>query len=109
VFFKTSVKLSFISVTARAGSTVKLKCAGHGCPKQKTETKKVPKGKRSVRFTKFPNALRKGATLRVYITRKGVIGKYTRFRIRVNKAPARLDACLPASGSTRPRKCPLPK
>jgi hypothetical protein len=69
----------------------------------------VPKGKRSVRFTKFPNALRKGATLRVYITRKGVIGKYTRFRIRVNKAPARLDACLPASGSTRPRKCPLPK
>jgi hypothetical protein len=109
VFFKTSVKLSFISVTARAGSTVKIKCAGHGCPKHKTETKTVPKGKRSVRFTKFPNALRKGATLRVYITRKGVIGKYTRFRIRVNKAPARLDACLPASGSTRPRKCPLPK
>ena len=82
---------------------------GPGCPKHKTETKKVPKGKSSVRFTKFPTALHKGAELRVFISRKGVIGKYTRFRIRANKAPARYDACLPANGSTRPRSCPLPK
>jgi len=49
--------------------------------------------------------LRAGTVLEVFVTQKGMIGKYTRFKIRRLKAPLRTDSCT-APGRTRVRRCP---
>jgi hypothetical protein len=49
--------------------------------------------------------LRAGATLRVLVSSPGSVGKYTRFRIRRGRVPARRDRCLPPGG-TIPIRCP---
>jgi hypothetical protein len=49
--------------------------------------------------------LRSRAILRVFVTRSDVIGKYTRFRIRRGKPPARQDSCL-IPGNPKPVSCP---
>jgi hypothetical protein len=48
--------------------------------------------------------LRAGVRLEVFVTKRGMIGKYTRFRIRRGKAPARLDRCL-VPGVKKPVRC----
>ena len=37
--------------------------------------------------------MRAGTRLRIFVTRPGTVGKYTRFTIRARSAPARVDAC----------------
>jgi hypothetical protein len=49
--------------------------------------------------------LRTGTRLEVFVRKAAMIGKYTRFRIRSGKAPARLDRCLLSTGR-RPIRCP---
>jgi hypothetical protein len=48
--------------------------------------------------------LRPGAVVQVFVTQRGAIGKYTRFRIRAGKPPSRVDRCLPPGGK-RPVRC----
>ena len=43
--------------------------------------------------------------LEIRVSKGGEIGKYTRFTIRRNKPPARVDAVLSPAGS-RPIACP---
>ena len=40
------------------------------------------------------------------MTKKGYIGKYTRIKIRSNRTPARVDACI-QPGKTKPRSAEL--
>ena len=49
--------------------------------------------------------LRAGTVLEVFVTRRAMIGKYTRFTIRRMKAPLRVDRCT-APGVARVRRCP---
>ena len=42
--------------------------------------------------------------LEVFVTKPGMIGKYTRFKIRKAKAPTRTDRCL-MPGSNKPVRC----
>ena len=49
--------------------------------------------------------LRPGTTLMLFVTRADSVGKYTRFKIRRSKSPARRDMCL-VPGSGRPLSCP---
>jgi hypothetical protein len=42
--------------------------------------------------------------IEVYVTKPGMIGKFTRFTIRKGKAPSRIDRCL-MPGSTKPVRC----
>jgi hypothetical protein len=41
----------------------------------------------------------------VTVTRRGFIGKFSRFRFRVGKVPRRQDRCL-AFGARKPKRCP---
>lgn len=50
--------------------------------------------------------LRPGAVVRISITKRGAIGKYTRLRIRKGRPPSRIDRCL-LPGGTRPVRCPV--
>jgi hypothetical protein len=57
-----------------------------------------------VRFKKIERLLPAGTVIRVLVTKKGVIGKYTQFRIRRGRAPQREDKCL-MPGSSRAASC----
>jgi len=52
-----------------------------------------------VRFRSFEKRLRSGTVLRIYVTRAGSVGKYTRFTIRSRHAPTRADACARQVGA----------
>jgi len=46
-----------------------------------------------VRLRRFERRMRSGTILRIFVTKPGFVGKYTRFRIRSAGTPARRDAC----------------
>ena len=46
-----------------------------------------------------------GVRVRVYVTKRGAVGKYTRFRFRAGNAPVRTDRCV-MPGSWAPAECP---
>ncbi len=106
-----SIKISLFTVLAPTGATVTVNCHGHGCPSapQSIIARAGRNHRRAatvlISFTRFERSLRAGAVLEIRVTRKGQIGKYTRFTIRRGKLPARLDTCLSPSGVT-PMSCP---
>jgi hypothetical protein len=104
VILRGSARLSLLSVRAPTGATVKVICHGGGCPKKKSLVLRVASGKRSVRVRSLERRLRRGAIIEVFITAPGRIGKYTRFTIRANAAPARSDLCL-QPGKAKPVAC----
>ncbi len=59
---------------------------------------------RTTRVRQFERRLRAGTELRIYVTKPGFVGKYTRFRFRSNRAPMRVDSCALFAG--RQRACP---
>jgi PKD repeat protein len=98
------VRLDVLSVAAPARATVTVSCAGRGCP-AKQLTQRVGGHRRTVRFARLERRLRAGTVLRVAVTKPGTIGKYTRFILRRDAAPARRDLCL-RDGARRPSACP---
>ena len=104
VILRGSARLSLLSVRAPTGARVKVICHGGGCPKRKSLVLRVASGKRSVRVRSLERRLRRGAVIEVFITAPGRIGKYTRFTIRSNAAPARSDLCL-QPGKAKPVAC----
>ena len=104
VILRGSARLSLLSVRAPTGARVKVSCHGGGCPKKKSLVLRVASGKRSVRVRSLERRLRRGAVIEVFITAPGRIGKYTRFTIRPNAAPARSDLCL-QPGKAKPVAC----
>jgi hypothetical protein len=95
-------RVSLLGVRGPAGMSVRVRCHGRDCPWRR---RSVDADDGSVRFRRLQRRLRAGTVLEVLATRPGQIGKYTRFRIRRGRAPARVDACL-APGATRPSACP---
>jgi hypothetical protein len=104
VIFSGSARISLLSVKAPSGARVKVICHGGGCPKKKSLVLRVASGKSSVRVRRLERRLRKGAVIEVFVTAPGRIGKYTRFTIRSNAAPARRDLCL-RPGNSKPVAC----
>jgi PKD repeat protein len=100
-----SARLTLLSVKAPKGARVKVICHGGGCPKKKSVVLRVASGKSPVRVRSLERRLRKGAVVEVFVTAPGRIGKYTRFTIRANAAPARRDLCL-RPGKSKPVACP---
>ncbi len=108
------VVLRLLSVQAPVGTTVQVRCRGRGCP-FKSQTRNVSarksasgvtQGTRVLKIKRFRRALlRTGAIVRVLVSRPDAIGKYTRFRIRSGRLPARVDRCLMPDGRT-PIRCP---
>jgi len=88
---------------APPGALVRVRCVGKvkGCPK--VMRRKRSKGKR-LRFKTFERSIYPGAKLQVFVLAKGRIGKYTGFKIRAGKPPARIDLCV-MPGRSKPRSC----
>ena len=111
---RRGARIRRMSVDAPPGTTVKVRCRGRGCPfksARRTVSMRVRAGSLlpATRLTRMRRlegrTLRTGAILRVFVTRSDVIGKYTRFRIRRSKSPARRDLCM-VPGTTKPAPCP---
>ena len=106
---KRGTRVRLLRVSAPAGTQVSVRCTGRSCPfNQRVRT--IPTGARSlaavsVRVRRLERLLRPGVRVRVYVTKRGSFGKYTRFRFRAGKAPARTDSCL-SPGSLAPAECP---
>jgi hypothetical protein len=99
---KRGVRVSLLSVKAPAGSTVSIYCTGPGCPSKRVV---ITAGRAVVRARRFEKRLRSGTILKIYVTKPGYIGKYTRFRLLKNRLPLRADRCVTKPG-TKPRPCP---
>ena len=111
---RRGARIRRLNVTAPPGSSVKVRCNGRGCPfktNSHTVSMRASAGALlpATRLTRVRrlerHTLRAGAILRVFVTRSDVIGKYTRFRIRKGKPPARQDLCL-IPGGVAPVGCP---
>jgi hypothetical protein len=95
-------RIDLLTVRAPRGSRVSVRCHRGGCPRGREV--RTSRG-RTIRFRRFERRLRPGALVRVFVTKPGRIGKYTRFTVRRRKSPLRRDACtLP--GVERLARCP---
>jgi len=109
------IKLRLLTVNAPVSATLTITCRGKGCPfrsyrrtldSKQQGSSKEPDLTRSIRIKHFRRELlRAGAKVQVFITKDDAIGKYTRFKVRRNRGPARLDRCLVPRTKT-PVACP---
>ena len=99
-YLSNGARIKLLAVDAPRGAKVSIRCRGRGCP-----FGKQVKSARLVRVKRLERLLRAGAVVKVYVTQRDRIGKYTRIKIRAGKAPARIDMCLPP-GAWRPIRCP---
>jgi hypothetical protein len=102
-------RVRLLRVSAPAGARVSVRRNGRSCPFRK-QVRRMTTGARSpstlsIRVRRLERLLLPGVRVRVYVTKGGAIGKYTRFRFRARKAPARADSCL-MPGSWAPVECP---
>jgi hypothetical protein len=106
--YRTSVKVTVLSVRAPVGARVAIVCRGSSCPLRRSARLVAAKGRRTVQtvtFARLRNArLRAGTVLEVRVTRAGRIGKFVRFTFVRGRAPERSDRCL-APGSSAPTAC----
>lgn len=96
------IRVSLLSVRAPAGSKVTVYCSGVGCPARRVA---INAGRKLVRVRRFEKRLRGGTILKIYVTKPGFVGKYTRFRFLRNRAPLRVDRCATKPG-IKPKLCP---
>jgi hypothetical protein len=111
---RRGARIRRLTVNAPPGTGVKVRCAGRGCPFKRVVRKvssRVKAGRalppsRLLRVRRLEGSLlRPGSTLRLFVTRPGAVGKYTRFKILKAKPPTRTDKCL-VPGSGAPIACP---
>jgi hypothetical protein len=99
-------KLKLITVQAPAGARITVTCKGRGCPgKESRVVSSRRRGVVLVEFQRFERVLAAGAVLEIRVSKRGQIGKYTRFQIRKSGLPERSDSCLSSTG-TKPMPCP---
>jgi hypothetical protein len=95
-------------VKAPVGARVRVACLGRGCPftsfVEKADVQ--ARASRLIRIRRFArHLLRPGTMIEIRVTKRGRIGKLTRFVIRKGRPPRRVDRCL-APGSKRAVRCP---
>ena len=99
---RRGVHLRRIAVRAPPGATVRVACRGRTCPYRASRARMrsdlVVVRRMRGRF------LRAGTVIELRVTAAGRIGKYTRFRIRRGRKPARVDLCL-VPGERKPARC----
>jgi len=91
---------------APAGSTIRVSCAGGGCP-FKTRTRAVAQHVPKLNLLALLKRakLRPRARLEVQVTKPGTIGRSRVFTIRTSRRPRETDRCLPP-GEEKPVACP---
>jgi hypothetical protein len=103
-------RVRLLRVRAPVRTTITIRCSGRSCPFRK-QVRAVPRGARpraaaTVRVRRLERLLRPGVRVRVYVTKRGEVGKYTKFRFRAGNAPVRTDSCV-LPGSWAPAECPV--
>ena len=106
---RSGTRVRLLRVSAPLGSTISVRCQGRGCPFRK-QVRRTPPGLRSqtsvaLRVRRLERLLLPGVRVRIFVTKAGAIGKYTKFRFRGGKAPVRTDRCL-LPGVWTPAQCP---
>ncbi len=96
--------LRLLSVSARRGVRIAVRCAGRSCDRRRLVTR-ARGAKRPKRLRAFQRSYRAGTRIVIRVTSTRRIGKYTRIRIRKGRKPARVDRCL-MPRSPVPRRCP---
>ena len=99
---RRGMRVTLFRVTAPRGSTVMVRCRGRGCIERRMT---LNVGGSSLRLVSLERGYRAGAIIELAITQGDLIGKFTRFRARAGRAPARLDGCA-RPGSIRRVTCP---
>jgi hypothetical protein len=99
-FSGNKTTFTIVSVRAPRRARIEMRCRGRGCPYRRRALTT-----RLVGFKALQRTFRAGAVIEVRITSPGVIGKYTRIKVRRNRSPARIDRCL-FPGDALPRRCP---
>jgi hypothetical protein len=107
---KRGTRVRLLRVSAPVGTKISVRCTGRSCPFKK-QVRAVPTSARSlstvrVRVRRLERLLLPGVRVRVYVTQRGAVGKYTRFRFRAAHPPARTDSCV-MPGSWAPTDCPV--
>ncbi len=109
VAFSGGIELKLLKVQqAPAGALVTVRCRGHGCPRRALVRRTTVAGLHGVApivFRSFERYLHAGAAIEVLVSKAGLIGKYTRLRVRRGRLPERVDQCL-AAGGVLPLQCP---
>jgi hypothetical protein len=106
---KRGTRVRVMRVSAPVGAQIAVRCTGRSCPFDK-QVRTIATGANSltavsVRVRRLERLLLPGVRVRVYVTKPGAVGKYTKFRFRAGKAPARTDSCV-LPGSWAPAECP---
>jgi len=99
---RRGTRVSGLFVKAPKGSVVTVRCRGKSCPRRAQRRKA---GVRRLRFRKFQGPMRARTKIAVKVARRGLIAKYTVFRIRRRLAPVRRDLCV-RPGKRRAERCP---
>jgi PKD repeat protein len=97
---RTDIEL--LTVRAPKGSRALVRCRRKGCPIRRI--KRVVR-RSPIRVKAAERVMRAGAVLEVLVSRGDRIGKFTRFKFRRNRRPARADGCL-WPRTTRMAPCP---
>jgi Bacterial Ig-like domain len=107
----SGVKISLLTVQAPLAARVTVACKGRRC-KTGSESRVARSSRRKrgattvlLAFRRFERSLPAGVSLEIRVSKRGEIGKYTRFAIRRHGLPSRTDACL-RSTSPKPIACP---
>ena len=95
----TGARIALLTVRAPRGSRIEARCRGRSCPARRV----VLRSKRVTRVRALERNFRSGTVIEVLVTRRDRIGKYTRFRVRSGRAPARTDGCATSSSRRRTR------
>lgn len=95
----TGALVRLLSVRAPRGARIDVRCRGRRCPRRL-----VLRSRGVNRIRPLERYLRAGTVIEVRVSRPGRLGKYTRFRVRRGRAPARFDSCVLA-GARRPTGC----
>ena len=103
VITHAGARVRLLGVRATPGVRVIVHCRGRGCPWRR---RSVLSEDGSVRFRRLQRRLRAGTVIEIFAGSPGTVGKYTRFRIRRGRAPARVDSCFVAGSGGRPTRCP---
>lgn len=90
----------------RVGDRIKLTCKGKGC-ERKRKTIRVKKNARKLSVLKHLEdaRLRKGAVVRLRVTRPGTIGRVNTWKIRAPKTPKLVRRCV-RPGAKKLSRCP---
>jgi PKD repeat protein len=104
--YRGAVRISLLKVQAPPGATIRVRCRGGSCAPPKRADVRVKAAREPVRVRSFEHrSLRAGTVVEVFVTASHRIGKYTRFKVRRDAAPARTDLCL-VPGRAKPTACP---